>query len=400
MAKALTVFNTMSGRKERFEPLQPGIVKMFVCGPTVQGLMHLGHARTYIFYDVVARYLRHLGDRVVFIVNITDVDERITQAAKKARAEPMALARQYARYFLEDMRNLGIETVTSYERVSDYVPKAMEQIKSLMSSNHAYASDGWVYFDVSTFPDFGRLSHMSKEELSRRPLELSLKKKNMLDFSLWRPEELLEGKWRSPWGMGSPGWHIQDTAITVSRLGARYDIHGGAYELIYPHHEAEIAQGESLTGERPLVKYWLHTRLVNTAGEKMSKSAGNIYAIRDALKKFDRHELRYFFLRHHYREDVGLEGLEDAVRDYHLLHRRTAEIAKARSKRSGDGLQRRLSPFYAAMNDDFDTPKALDWLDRVSQRTAEKEGSEGEGLDLDSLRAVSEILGLDLIGRS
>jgi cysteinyl-tRNA synthetase len=392
LAKAITVYNTMSDKKEPFSTIQPGVVKMFVCGPTVQGLMHMGHARTYIFYDTLARYLAHLGNKVVFIINITDVDERISDAANAAGVSPGSLAKKFTKLFLEDMRALGINTVTSYEKVSDYIPQAMKQIDKLIAGGHAYAVDGWVYFDVSTFPNFGKLSRMSRQELSLRPLELSLKKRNLLDFSLWRPESLVKDKWRSPWGLGSPGWHIQDTAITLSKLGPRYDIHGGAYELIYPHHEAEIAQGESLTGEKPLVRYWIHTRLVNTNGEKMSKSAGNIYAVRDALKKYGAQELRYFFLEHHYRDDVGLEGLADASKEYRKVRRMAARMTKSSDgDRMRHGIERgHLSPFYSVMNDDMDTPKALVWLNSVLRN---------HELDPASLEAVSDVLGLDLVAK-
>lgn len=397
MTSSLTVYNTMSRRKETFRPIRHGEVGMFVCGPTVQGPMHLGHARTYLFYDVVARYLSHLGNRVRFIINITDVDERISEAAKEEGVAPMTLARRYANYFLADMKRLKIDTVTSYERVSDYLPKAIEQIETLISTHHAYVTEGWVYFDTSTFPEFGRLSHMSKRDLSLRPLELSLKKRNLLDFSLWRPEMLVKGKWRSPWGMGSPGWHIQDTAISLSQFGPRYDIHGGAYELVYPHHEAEIAQAESITGVKPMVKFWIHTRLVNTEGEKMSKSVGNVYTVREALRRFRPDELRFFFLKRHYREDIGLEGLEDAVKEYRHLKRMTRNRFRGSSKDLTDerGLSEILSPFYAAMNNDFDTPRALRHLYDVA-----KEGADSTGRRAMAMRTMTDILGLDLIGHS
>jgi cysteinyl-tRNA synthetase len=366
---------------------------MFVCGPTVQGLMHMGHARTYIFYDVLARYLKFLGNKVRFVINITDVDERISDAARKAGVEPMDYANMFAGLFLDDMNRLGIGTVTSYQRVSDYIPGTMEQISKLLEKRNAYAVDGWVYFDVSTFPDFGRLSHMTKRELALRPLELSTKKRNLLDFSLWRPEILVAGKWHSPWGDGSPGWHIQDTAITLSKFGPSYDIHGGAYELIYPHHEAEIAQAECITGVKPVVRYWIHTRLVNTEGEKMSKSAGNIYTVRDALTRFTPDEIRFFFLKRHYREDIGLEGLEDSAKEYRELKDRIGRCVGASprtNRKTSSGLP---APFSSAMNDDFDTPGALSWLERATERV------DGHQPDKRTVRAISKILGLDLLAK-
>ena len=399
MSNQLAIYNTMSARKERFEPMRQGEVSMFVCGPTVQGLMHMGHARTYIFYDLVARYLSHLGNRVKFIVNITDVDERISQLAQREGQSPMTVARRYERFFLEDMRRLKIDTVTSFERVSDYVPAAIRQVSVLMDKGYAYSVDGWVYFDTSSFRDFGKLSHLSKRELALRPLELSLKKKHLLDFSLWRPMMLVKGKWTSPWGMGSPGWHIQDTAITISKFGPQYDIHGGAYELIYPHHEAEIAQGESITGLKPLVKYWVHTKLVNTDGEKMSKSAGNIYAVRDALKRFDANEVRFSMLKHHYRDDIGLEDFESGVREYRSLRSRVNRINVSATHRARTGTDSGfLSPFYSAMNDDFDTPAVTQWLESTVE-SLEGSNQRQLALRLNSLAAVSEVLGLDFLDK-
>jgi cysteinyl-tRNA synthetase len=393
----LTIYNTMSRRKEAFRPMKRGEVGMFVCGPTVQGLMHMGHARTYLFYDVLARYLSHLGNKVKFIVNITDVDERISDAAKEAGVEPMVFASKYTDYFLDDMKKLKVNTVTSYERVSDYLPTAIEQIESLIATNHAYTTQGWVYFDTSTFPKFGRLSHMSKRELSLRPLELSLEKRNLLDFSLWRPEMLVKDEWRSPWGLGSPGWHIQDTAISLSKLGPQYDIHGGAYELVYPHHEAEIAQAESITGKTPLVRFWVHTRLVNTEGEKMSKSVGNVYTVREALKRFNADELRFFFLTKHYRQDIGLEGLEDAAKAYRELRTAARRFGRwSEGNRSGGGrLAELLLPFYSAMNDDLDTPRALRWLGHMMRQNVDSRKPFTA-----AIQTISDILGFDLLGQS
>src|SRR5260370_34209185 len=241
----LVVFNTLNQSKELFVSLRPGKVKMFVCGPTVQDYIHLGHARTYIFYDVVARYLTELGYKVRFVLNITDVDERITEEAQRTGITPLALARKYSRYFVEDMAKLKADTICRFEPVSKFVDKMIEQVSLLIRKRHAYAMNGWVYFDVSTFPNFGKLSHQSSSELSLRPLELSVRKRDILDFALWHPETLVEGKWVSPWGVGSPSWHIQDTAGTASLLGPQYDLHGAAYELIYPHHGAKIADGEA-----------------------------------------------------------------------------------------------------------------------------------------------------------
>jgi cysteinyl-tRNA synthetase len=394
----LKVYNTLSRRKEVFVPLVPGKVRMFVCGPTVQGPIHLGHARTYIFYDIVARYLSHLGMKVEFLMNITDVDEKISTAAKEAGTDPMSLASRYSKSFLVDLAALRISSVTRFEPVSRHVEGAMRQVSLLLRLKRAYAVDGWVYFDTSTFPRFGALSHQSKAELALRPLELSPNKRNLTDFSLWRPEVLVEGKWVSPWGVGSPGWHIQDTAITLAAFGPQYDIHGGAYELIYPHHEAEIAQGESITGVAPIVKYWVHTHLLTTAGEKMSKSLGNIYTVRDALTKYSPDGIRFYFLLTHYRRDVSLSGLETAVKRLERLREKVAEVSSRARKGGGSANSGLLKPFYAAMNDDFDTPRAIRTLERLADAGAAEVDPVKAYSVIEALKTAFGILGVEIVG--
>lgn len=394
----LRVYNTLSRRKEAFRPLIPGRVRMFVCGPTVQGPIHLGHARTYIFYDIVARYLSHLGLKVEFLMNITDVDEKISAAAREVNTDPMSLASRYSKSFLEDLTALRVSSVTRFEPVSRHVEDAIRQVSLLLRRKNAYAVDGWVYFDTSTFPKFGALSHQSKAELALHPLELSPRKRNLADFSLWRPEVLVEGKWASPWGVGSPGWHIQDTAITLAAFGPRYDIHGGAYELIYPHHEAEIAQGESITGVAPLVKYWIHTHLVTTAGEKMSKSLGNVYTVGDALTKYSPDGIRFYFLLTHYRRDMSLSGLEATVKRLERLREKVAEISRRANKGNGPGNAGLLKPFYAAMNDDFDTPRAIMALERLADVGAAEVDPVKAHSVIEALKTAFGILGVEIDG--
>jgi len=392
----LVVFNTLSQEKETFTSLRSGEVRMFVCGPTVQDYIHLGHARTYIFYDVVARYLTHLGYKVRFVLNITDVDERITAEAKRKGTTPVAIARKYSRYFVEDMAKLKTDTICRFEPVSEYVDETIEQVSLLIRKNHAYAVGGWVYFDTSTFPNFGKLSHQSARELSLRPLELSLRKKNLLDFALWRPETLVEGKWDSPWGVGSPGWHIQDTAVSHLLLGPQYDLHGGAYELIYPHHEAQIAEAESLTGLRPFVKYWVHTGLVNMKGEKMAKSKGNVYTVREALRTYSTDQIRMFFLSHHYRTDMNLRRLESTAKTYSRLRRMAEKCIGAAGAASKDYDEELLQRFCDAMNDDFDTPLALKVLSEGLATTSKERSAVRTTRMLASIRTSCNILGIDL----
>jgi cysteinyl-tRNA synthetase len=390
------LFNTMSQKKEPLKVVPEETLRMFVCGPTVQSFIHVGNARTHVFYDVLARYLNHLGTRVNFLMNITDVDDRITEAARKEGVKPGDIVEKYTKSFFEDLRSLGVTSVTSFERVSDYIPVMIDQISLLLDSKHAYLADGVVYFDTSKFPDYGKLSHQSKSDLSLRPLELTPNKKNLLDFALWRPVILEEGKWDSPWGRGSPGWHIEDTAVTLTNFGPQYDIHGGAYELIYPHHEAEIAQGESLTGKKPLVRHWVHTGLVNVGGRKMSKSAGNTLLVRDILREFSADELRYYILSWHYRDDTecSLPKLRRARRAFAKAVARAGKLGGSGGSRvSPEEAKRLLSPFYSAMDDDMDTPKAMEWVEDelIGSRASDA------AKNYSALRVVSDVLGVHFV---
>jgi cysteinyl-tRNA synthetase len=402
MQPDLKVYNTMTMQKEPFQTRIPGKVSMFVCGPTVQGYAHVGHARTYTFYDVVARYLSHLGFEVNFLMNITDIDDKITQAAKEEGIDPLRLAERYTKAFLEDADSLKIYTVTKYERVSNYVQESFNQIAALIRDGNAYLVDGTVYFNTTTFPDYGKLSHMTPKELSLRPLELSIRKKHLLDFALWRPVILVEGRWDSPWGRGSPGWHIQDTAVTLTNFGPQYDVHGGGYELIYPHHEAEIAQGESLTKVKPLVRYWMHTGLVNTEGSKMSKSLGNVLTVRDILKEYGPDTLRLYLLSHHYRQDMEFEekGLKKMYETYSTLRDKSKimeerRATKARRRDSG----KVLGAFYAFLNDDFDTPQAIAFMRKLIEDGASEKDQNQVELYYEALRITSNILGVNFFGR-
>ena len=401
---SLALFNTMSQKKEPLKVVPGKTLRMFVCGPTVQSFIHAGHARTYVFYDVLARYLTHLGLRVDFLVNITDVDDRITEAAKREGVKTSDIVLKYTASFHEDLRGLNVTSVSGFEPVSKYIQTMIDQISILVENGYGYLADGVVYFDTSRYPDYGKLSHQSKSELLLRPLELTPNKKNLLDFALWRPVVLEEGKWDSPWGRGSPGWHIEDTAVTLTNFGSQYDIHGGAYELIYPHHEAELAQGESLTGISPLVRYWVHTGLVNLSGRKMSKSAGNTYLVRKLLREFSADELRHHLLSWHYRDDVefSIPRLERVNRTLAKAVAKAGKL-KARARRTAregvppiEEARKFLSPFYSAMDDDLDTPKALEW---VEDELVEPKSSDA-ALEYAALRIVSDVLGVDFLAES
>ena len=382
----------MSGKKETFRPRNPPSVSMFVCGPTVQSELHLGHARTYIFFDALARYLRHLGYDVYYLMNITDVDERISQAAARAGEDPLEYSHRMVSSMMGDLESLNIRTVSRFEPVSARVDEAIRQVNVLLEKGFAYKADGWVYFDTARFKRWGRLSHQSKNDLSLRPLELSPRKRNLNDFALWRPEILVDGLWPSPWGVGSPGWHIQDTAVTIPILGPQYDIHGGAYELVYPHHEAEIAEAESVTGARPLVRHWVHTNLVKSGGLKMSKSLGNVVTVRSALRTFNADEIRLASLSIHYRKETDLSGLASARRRLHGMK----TIAKRLAGRASS-VEPSLVPFERALNDDFDTPKALAWAEGALKSASKKADQDRAAAVAAAAIEGMKILGVDLL---
>jgi cysteinyl-tRNA synthetase len=361
----LRLFNTLTRRKEVYRSINPGQVRMFVCGPTLQDYIHVGHVRTYVFYDVLARYLAYLGNSVHYVVNLTDIDEAIARGARKARVSPADFSGEYGKMFLEDMKSLGVGSVSTYEKVSAYLPTMIDQAKGLLANGSAYALEGNVYFSIDTFPDFGKLSHLSRKQILMRPLELSPAKRNQADFSLWRRGAAGEQTWPSPWGEGTPGWHIQDTAVSATKLGSSYDIHGGARELIYPHHEAEIAQMEALTGAKPFVRYWVHSGLLTTKKQKMSKSRGNVIRARDLLKDYDAGAIRLYLLQMHHTKDA--EFSERSLKRYEEVFDdlRGQSIAFG----SGEGhREKRLQPeevgFIDALNDDLDTELATKILIR------------------------------------
>jgi cysteinyl-tRNA synthetase len=370
----MMIYNTMSGRKEPLQPIHKNRINFFVCGPTVYDDSHIGHARTYIAFDVVARYLRYKGFSVFYLQNITDVDDKIIQRASELDIEPLSLARKFEKRYLEDMQALGVTSVNLYARATEHIPEIISQIERLMEKGFAYETKTGVYFDESKFEDFGKLSHQTAEDLKMHRIEPDPTKRNPGDFSLWkkRPEEGGEGAevtWDSPWGRGRPGWHIEDTAITETYFGPQYDIHGGAMDLIFPHHEAEIAQMEAASGKKPLVRCWMHTGFLNVRGEKMSKSLGNFVTIREMLEDCDPGAFRFFVLSAHYRTPIDFtdEVLEQSRRSLERV-RQLMSVIEEQLETPGEFqtpeesctvLVEARDRFLEAMDDDFNTPNAL-----------------------------------------
>ena len=347
---------------------------MFVCGPTVYDYVHLGHARTYVAFDIITRYLTFLGFSLQYIMNITDVADKITDRAKQVGKDPIEFAREFERAFIEDMLALGITNVQGYIRASEHIQEMISQVSGLIERGVAYETNTGVYFEVNKFPGFGTLSGLNREELSLRRLELCSSKKNPEDFSVWRKNESLPG-WNSPWGFGRPGWHIEDTAISMSILGDTYDIHGGASELIFPHHEAEIAQAEALTGKTPFVRFWLHTGLLNLKGRKMSKSLGNVIRIRDALNQYSAQDLRFYFASYHYRAPIVMSKshLTGAIAKRKSMIKKFAAFSNMSIDEKSDNdnliriVRRAEHDFRKHMDNDFDTFRALTVVVKLSE---------------------------------
>jgi len=367
----LKVYNTLTGKKEDFVPLEKNKVKMFVCGQTVYDDAHLGHAKTYINFDVIVRWLRYLGFKVFYVQNITDVDNKIIKRANERGMTFKELAEYYTKRFFEDMEALGVkQNVDLFPKSSEYIPQIIEQIKTLIRNGYAYVVENDVYYDVNKFKDYTKLSRMTIDELTKHRIEPDPRKRNAYDFSLWKAAKPDEPSWDSPWGKGRPGWHIEDTAMTVSIFGPQYDLHGGASELIFPHHTNEIAQAEAATGKKPFVKYWLHGGVLNIKGEKMSKSLKNFIKIRETLKEYDSEVLRMFYISTHYRAPMDLD--EEAIKQakekldafYNIINRisNSMKDEKIDDEKLEKIIEETRLKFTNSMNDDFNTPLALSVL--------------------------------------
>jgi len=356
---ATKLYNTLTGKLEEFEPIESGKVKVFVCGPTVYDFSHIGHGKTYTQFDTIVRALRYSDYEVSYVINITDIDDKIIKRAHERSMEPSALAEEYEKAYLEDMRSLNNTSADKYARAHDYIPEIKGQVKRLIEKGFAYKISDGYYFDTKSFSDYGKLSGRDTlkagDAVSR--IDENPEKKNPGDFCLWKFKKEGEPFWSADFGDGRPGWHIEDTAITETLLGQQYDIHGGAIDLIFPHHEAEIAQMESVSGKSPFVRYWLHSGFLNIKSEKMSKSLGNFLTIREVVEKgVSPSALRYYFLTAQYRTpmDFSWEGLEAAGNAFHKLEKFVASLPRGGVV---DTLYK--NKFKEKLENDFNTPQAL-----------------------------------------
>ncbi len=404
----LQIYNTLTRRKEPFIPLREGRVGMYVCGPTVYGHAHIGHAKSYVSFDVVNRYLRFAGYHVTYVQNITDVghlvgdidegEDKVEKEAKATGVSPYQVAQMYERSYWDDMDALGVLRPDISCRATGHMMEQIELIQTLIAKGHAYEVNGSVYFAVSTDKEYGKLSNRRPEDMEAGArVDVRSEKRSPYDFALWKkadPTHLMQ--WPSPWGAGYPGWHIECSAMSMKYLGTSFDIHGGGIENQFPHHECEIAQSECAT-EKPFVKYWMHNNMVTVGGKKMGKSLGNATNLKAMFDAYDPLALRFFILQSHYRSTLeyapdaiaaaqeGLAGLHDAVR------RVRAALAGASTDGATDGevagaVARTREEFAAAMDDDFNVPLAIGSL--FSLKTAANSALARGVHDTASLQAI------------
>ncbi len=386
----LHITNSLTRTKEEFVPLAPGVVRMYVCGMTVYDLCHLGHARVFVVFDMVTRWLRASGYRVDYVRNITDIDDKIIKRAQDNGETPAELTGRFIAAMHEDERALGVLPPDHEPRATEYVAQMLALIGQLIANGLAYpAPNGDVYYSVRAFPAYGRLSGKSLDELrAGERVDIDPNKRDPMDFVLWKAAKPGEPAWESPWGPGRPGWHIECSAMSAELLGRHFDIHGGGQDLQFPHHENEIAQSEGAHG-CTFVNYWLHNGFVRVDNEKMSKSLGNFFTIREVLTQYDAEVVRFFILRAHYRSplnysDAHLDDARGALTRLYTALKNTPVTAPA-----PDWDQPAARRFKAAMDDDFNTPEALAVLFELAG-----EANRGDATAAATLRSLGAVLGL------
>jgi len=407
---SLRVYNTLKAQKEAFVPLEPGQVKMYVCGVTVYDYCHIGHARANIVFDIIYRYLQYAGFQVTYVRNYTDVDDKIIKRANERGISSKELAEEFIRAFDEDMATLGLALPTYQPRATDYIPQIIAICQQLIAKGLAYEAAGDVYYSVSKFPGYLKLSKRNMDEMQAGArIAPGEQKRDPMDFALWKTAKPHEPQWPSPWGPGRPGWHIECSAMSSSLLGDSFDIHGGGRDLIFPHHENEIAQSEGASG-KSFANYWLHNGFVNINQEKMSKSLGNFFTIRDILKRYNPEVLRFFILSAHYRSPIDfsdqnlIEAEAGLSRFYEALLAGDAAIRDAECGQPGTEASDLEAAFCAAMDDDFNSALAIGHLFEavrtINRLIATKKFRKKAELVanvsalLDRVRTLGEVLGI------
>lgn len=397
---SLTVYNTMSRTKEPFTTLEPDLVKMYVCGVTVYAESHIGHALMAITFDVVRRYLEWSGYRVEHAQNFTDVDDKIINRAHALGIEPLELSRSMIEAWHAESAALNVLPATAYPQASEEIPHMIEMIAGLIEDGHAYVVEGGdVNYAVDSFAEYGKLSHRRLDDLlAGARVEVDPRKRHPMDFALWKAAKPGEPAWESPWGPGRPGWHIECSVMARRHLGDRIDIHGGGADLIFPHHENEIAQSEAFDESRPFARYWVHNALLQFAGDKMSKSIGNLIPTRNVLENGDAGPFRLMVLQTHYRHPLTYteEGLDAARRGYARLSTALRGFEGTSTAVASPAAEDAEQRFRTAMDDDFNTPVAVAVLFDLARLANLADGDERQALQT-TLAVLAEVLGLPLL---
>lgn len=394
---ALTVFNTLTRKKQSFEPIQPGHVGIYVCGVTTYDYCHIGHARTYVAFDIVVRYLRKLGYEVKYVRNITDLDDKIIKRAAENGEDFHQVTERFIQEMHKDFDALNLIRPDIEPRVTDHMDEIIQMIERLIENGNAYeAGNGDVLFDVSTFNDYGKLSRQDLEQLQAGSrVDVDAAKQDPLDFVLWKGTKPGEPSWSSPWGEGRPGWHIECSAMNKKHLGSTFDIHGGGSDLSFPHHENEIAQS-CCANQSEYVKYWMHSGMVQVDNEKMSKSLGNFFTIRSVLEQYDAETVRYFLLSSHYRSQLNYtqENLDQAHSALERLYTALRDIAPQAA--SEELRSKYWQSFQQAMDDDLNAPEAMSVLFEIAReinRNRESDSNTAAQL-AQVLLELAEVMGL------
>ncbi len=387
----IRVYNTLTRSKEEFVPREAGKASIYACGITPYNYAHIGNSRPAVFWDCVRRFLKYCGYQVTFIQNFTDVDDKIIKRSKELGKGPLELAEEFSKIYLEDLVRLEVMPAENYPRVSEHIPEIIEMVQVLIDKGFAYEINGDVYYEVAKFKEYGKLSGRNLDEMQAGArVEVNDSKKDPMDFALWKAAKPGEISWESPWGPGRPGWHIECSVMSIKYLGVEFDMHGGGEDLVFPHHENEIAQSEAYLGAN-FAKYWLHNAFVTVSGERMGKSVGNFSTIRDVIRKFSPKVVRFWLVGTHYRNPIsfgeeelttaarGLERLENARFNWeHLL--KTDSIPDLNSdfqlNEIREAINKAKNDFIAGMEDDFNTPQALaslyDLVREVNRWTQER----------------------------
>lgn len=411
----MKIFNTLSRRKEEFVPLEPGKVKMYVCGPTVYNFIHIGNARPMIIFDTVRRYFEYKGYDVNYVSNFTDVDDKIIKKAIEEGVDAETISKRYIAECKKDMADMNVKPATTHPQATQEIAGMLEMIQTLIDKGHAYvAADGTVYFRTKSFKGYGKLSHKNLDEMQSGFRELKVtgeeNKEDPSDFVLWKPKKDGEPYWESPWCQGRPGWHIECSVMSKKYLGEQIDIHAGGEDLIFPHHENEIAQSEA-ANDKTFANYWMHNGFLNIDNKKMSKSLGNFFTVREIGEKYDLHVLRFFMLSAHYRSPINFsaELMEASKNGLERIITSVEKLKELQGKVSGDALTETeqenqktvnelIAKFEAAMDDDFNTADAVSAifeLVKLANSTANEESSKAY-VDLlkETISKLSDVLGI------